>query len=154
MTYPLYDWRDAFHGWQTMPPVTMVGVLPDALAAQVALPTSERRILVHQHTIQHIHDRRSASLKRITLALRGLPETVTMPDYIGCTRDIDGRTSVLCIKTIDPAMEPVLVAIKWVPAHRAAAAQDELLVSTAYPAHFRYLKKLIARGIVHAVRGG
>jgi len=77
-----------------------------------------------------------------------------IPEYIGCTTEASGRTSMICIKTIDPGTEPVLVAVKWVPARQAATAQDELLVSTAYPAHFRYLKKLIARGIIHSVAGG
>lgn len=77
------------------------------------------------------------------------------PTYIGGVTEASGRRSVLCIKTIDPLIEPVLVAIKWVPAVRAATGHDELLVSTAYPAHFRYLKKLVARSIVHTVsRGG
>lgn len=148
MAIPTYNWLQAFNSYQHIPDILFVGILPDHVVQQAALPTVERQVLIHRKTIEHINERRITGSSLAKATFKHLSTVVTSPEYMYVRLDAN-RITLACIKTFDRA--PVMVVIKLVPGIRSATGLDELWVSSAYPRSLRELRSMLKQGKLHIV---
>jgi hypothetical protein len=116
-----------------------VGVLSDALARALSLPTVIRQVLLSYNGMQHILREHEISVaKNPNVVLQRISEALAAPGYVRQQREAR-RWEVVGFSA--DAARLVCVAIKFVPSASSRSGLDELWALTAFFVGARTLEK-------------